>query len=359
VRPSMAVALCLLLAVSAGTVLVTVGLTRTDGAGTNDTSIWDGSMTQVIDAEIEERFGLRKLAVRVIAVLRYTLLRSGSPGVVVGRDGWLYTEEELMWREEDATTAEVRMEYVERVADVLSSDGVSLLVVLLPSKARVVDEPLADRYRTLANHPRYETALRRWRSLEIPVVDARPYLEALVDTGEIPFFARDTHWTPAGVAAVARGVAAEARQHNLIVGPQRTEFVTEPGEPLLVIGDLMQYVPVGRFAEVLGLGEEHSHQTITRASSPPEVGLFDTPEIPVTVVGTSYTADPRWNFDGLLKEALSLDVLKVAERGAGPFEPMAAYLSGATYREILPSLIIWEIPERYLTIPDASLPPLM
>ena len=51
-------------------------------------------------------------------------------------------------------------------------------------------------------------------------------------------------------------------------------------------------------------------------------GLFGTQTIPVTLVGTSYSADERWNFTGALQTALGADVLNLATEGRGPLPPM-------------------------------------
>jgi alginate O-acetyltransferase complex protein AlgJ len=71
----------------------------------------------------------------------------------------------------------------------------------------------------------------------------------------------------------------------------------------------------------------------------------------VALVGTSYSQDERWGFADALKVALGADVLNVAARGEGPFAPMRAYLEGETVVDVPPELVVWEIPERYLTIP--------
>ena len=69
----------------------------------------------------------------------------------------------------------------------------------------------------------------------------------------------------------------------------------------------------------------------------------------VAVVGTSYSADSRWSFTEALKISLQADVLSVAAAGEGPFAPMAEYLESDTLSELPPQLVIWEIPERYVT----------
>jgi alginate O-acetyltransferase complex protein AlgJ len=89
---------------------------------------------------------------------------------------------------------------------------------------------------------------------------------------------------------------------------------------------------------------------VTVGATESDEGLFDTLEIPVALVGTSYSATGVWNFDGALRDALEGDVLKVAEQGHGPFVPMEKYLSSPSIDDPRPQVVIWEIPERYLGV---------
>ncbi|MBX9755308.1 MAG: alginate O-acetyltransferase, partial [Pseudomonadaceae bacterium] len=76
--------------------------------------------------------------------------------------------------------------------------------------------------------------------------------------------------------------------------------------------------------------------------------LFSDSQVPVALVGTSYSANPRWNFLGALRQALGSDVLNYAEDGHGPLLPMLKYLQSAGLKDSPPQLVIWEFPERYL-----------
>ncbi|MNY45936.1 Alginate biosynthesis protein AlgX precursor [compost metagenome] len=76
--------------------------------------------------------------------------------------------------------------------------------------------------------------------------------------------------------------------------------------------------------------------------------LFADNEIPVALVGTSYSANPNWNFVGALQQALQSDVANYAEDGHGPVLPMLKYLQSDAFKNSPPQVLIWEFPERYL-----------
>ena len=116
-----------------------------------------------------------------------------------------------------------------------------------------------------------------------------------------------------------------------------------------VICDLMNFLEVGAFADSLGLSDEIIPQTgITMDGA--ALGLFDdAPPIKVALIGTSYSADARWQFADFLRLSLSTQVMNLAETGQGPFAPMLDFLQDGIEAAPDISVVIWEIPERYLT----------
>ncbi len=118
----------------------------------------------------------------------------------------------------------------------------------------------------------------------------------------------------------------------------------------------MQFLPLAPYFAVLMPRPDLLTTTSTQTQGADLFG--DAPMPGVTLVGTSYSADTRWNFDGALRQSLSEDVLNLAQAGHGPFEPMLAYLAQPQDAQA-PRRLIWEIPERYLPVgkkPAADVP---
>ncbi|HSH13696.1 MAG TPA: hypothetical protein VLA15_08100, partial [Desulfurivibrionaceae bacterium] len=82
--------------------------------------------------------------------------------------------------------------------------------------------------------------------------------------------------------------------------------------------------------------------------------LFSDQQTDLVLVGTSYSANPLWDFPGALRRYLGKDLINVAEEGQGPFEPMTEYLQSEEFLSNRPSLVLWEFPERYLAQPITS-----
>lgn len=333
---------------SAGDAGRSAGETLAPGAGGAGLAgvLADGSGTAAVDAAVEERHPLREEAVAALAAFRYLVFGDATGAAVVGRGGWLYTLEEFERHETDADYLASRLGEIGRVRSELAARGVSLAVVLVPSKARVNPQPLAPRWRKLSMHRRYALARRALDEEGIIAPDLTSVLRPHA------FFARDTHWTPEGARAVAVALAAGVRLAGALDGVTRIAYEYEAAGVAPVPGDLMAFLPVDGLRDVLGLPEEQA--VLYETTAPPSgggMGLFDDLTIPVALVGTSYSRDERWGFEASLRVALGVDVLNVATEGAGPFEPMREFLAGTVIEDVAPSLVVWEIPERYLTLP--------
>jgi alginate O-acetyltransferase complex protein AlgJ len=79
------------------------------------------------------------------------------------------------------------------------------------------------------------------------------------------------------------------------------------------------------------------------------MGLFGDAGVPVVLVGTSFSL--RGNFNGALQQAMQCRVLDSAQDGGGLLQSPTAYLTDEAFKQSKPKLLIWEIPERFLTLP--------
>jgi alginate O-acetyltransferase complex protein AlgJ len=170
------------------------------------------------------------------------------------------------------------------------------------------------------------------------------------------FLKTDTHWTPGGAQTAAYATAQYIAQ-NVPVTLDKTGYQCLPKEEGIHKGDLLRYIPAGSLSAALKLPQDKliTFETIESGVEPAAGGddmsdaLFSEKSPSVTLVGTSYSANPKWNFEDFLKENLGADVLNAADEGLGPFETMQKYLKNSAFRETPPKLVIWEMPERYLS----------
>ncbi|HEX7003366.1 MAG TPA: hypothetical protein VF168_04185 [Trueperaceae bacterium] len=316
-----------------------------------DEPLLDGSWAAAYQERFDEASPLFVPATTIWGAIDYILFDQGRAGVLVGEDGWLYSTEEFAYPAETDVAArrlDANLDAIAAVADRLQELDIDLVVALLPSKARIYPEHLG-RYR-LPKGPTqlYSLALAGLRDRGVPVTGLLPPLLEAKEEGAV-FLRTDTHWTPYGAREAAEAVAETIRGIARFPWLDQEEYATTRSEPQPHRGDLTNFLPLGPLYDELGPEDDELIGFETSAAGAPDTDLFAQVEIPVVLVGTSYSQDERWNFAGWLRQALGSDVLVAAQRGEGPFEPMVEYLGGDAFRNAPPQVVVWEVPERYLS----------
>ena len=318
----------------------------------------DALMSGEWTAAYEKAFGKSVLtyepSIRTWGLLNYSLFKDGKDGVLIGGDGWLFTKEEFEAHPDAKEEIARKTEYVAGIRDMLAERNIRLIVMPLPAKARLYEEHLG-RYRLPdAKKAVYADFVTGLRGKGVVVADPLPAMEE--KARDIPLFLRtDTHWSPAGARLAARAVARAADEKLAGLAYEKTPYRTDEAGTEDYEGDLLRYVPLGESAARLGLPPDRIETLRTAAVEKKEdiaaASLFGDENLPVALVGTSYSANPRWHFEGFLKEALQTDILNAADEGLGPFETMKKYLEDEAFTTNPPRLVVWEVPERYLTVP--------
>lgn len=277
----------------------------------------------------------------------YAAFREGNEGVVIGDDNWLFTSEEFDNQPGKAQRLQEKLTFVLAVDQHLSSHGTKLLIVPVPSKARIYEAKLGRYHFPSYKKNIYAQFLNGLKALSLNVVDIHTPMRDVAHSN--PMFLRtDTHWTVSGAKLTALEVAKYIGKNMPDLEVDKMSYKTIAKKPQHYDGDLMRYIPVGDLSYVKGDIIDVVETQIAAQAALDDKALFsdNTPEI--TLVGTSYSANPQWNFEGYLKEYLQADVLNAASEGLGPFETMQKYLNNSAFKETPPKLVIWEIPERYL-----------
>lgn len=312
----------------------------------------DGDFAKAFEQHYEEHFPAKKFGVNLWAFIDYTVFGEGRPGVVVGKENWLYTDEEFNVSDTAAKALQANLAQITNVRKQLADAGVSLVVTVVPAKARIYPEYLEDRLPAPVHATLYDQALATLSSAHIPTADLRHPLSA-GKTLQHTYLRTDTHWTPWGAQLAALEVARVARDAGLLRTPA-SRYVTSLTRVSDHRGDLLNFLPLDPWfsyflppREELRVMKTEAAVSVVQTSS--ESDLFGDSALPqVVLIGTSYSANPLWNFTGYLKEALGEDLASYAREGAGPFKPMSTYLASPDYRQQPPRLVIWEIPERSL-----------
>ena len=328
-------------------VIATIALARAWGFRPDgDDDVLRGKLAHSFESHYDKVFPARTFGVALWAAIDYALFHEGRPGVVLGKDGWLYTDEEFNVGNGAARDLDRNLALVGWVHRELAKRGIALVVAVVPAKARVYSEHL-DRREPPGIHRALYADIESALSAE-GVANAK--LLAALEAGksrEPTYLRTDTHWTPYGATLAANAIAESAA--NVDIGAGASYRTIADGERTHR-GDLLSFLPLDPYFAFLLPPPDTVETTRTEAAGDGggSALLGDAANAPVALVGTSYSAESQWNFAGALKQALHADVMNYAKDGEGPFAPMLRYLESDDLGAAPPKLVVWEMPERYL-----------
>ena len=307
-----------------------------------------------LETALEHQFPARRTLIGAVNALRYRLLGGTSDQVRLGQDGWIFLKAELEPRPQAAASMQARAAAIGRLRRQLAARGTRLLVVVSPDKSRIEAAHLAGgELPGGAAAPGYAQFQALLRSAGVDTLDLAGPLSRT--PGE-RYYRTDTHWNQRGAGVAARATAQVLRGWGLsgtqsfqtrASGPE----AQRPGDLLHLMG--LEHVPDGwRPAP----DRERSVETAELGSS--SAGLLGAGG-GVVLVGSSYCL--RGNFQGALEQALGNTVTNAAREGADFAGSLREYLTDPAFRASPPKALVWEIPERFLTLlpgPQDRLPDL-
>jgi alginate O-acetyltransferase complex protein AlgJ len=272
----------------------------------------------------------------------YKIFGEGHDGVLVGQDGWLFSTEEFDHAESFENHIAANIDYIASVHVSLTSQKINLLVIPVPSKARVYESQLATYNFPSYWRSRYQDFTKSLEQRKIPYMNLLFSFFRAKDKTPL-YLKTDTHWSPDGARLAAQAIAARVDSVFPYLSFPREEFTIAVKGQEEYKGDLMRFITQGD----AGIKPD-TIRTFALESANDD--LFGDKTLPIALVGTSYSANSKWAFESFLKEAMQADLLNVSDEGLGPFEVMQNYLDSESFKKRPPSLVLWEIPERYLPI---------
>lgn len=308
-----------------------------------------GKTTHALADALNEKMPLRADFIAVANGLRYRLLHGGVDDVVVGRNGWLFLSEELRYDTTEKQSFETRIKLITDTRKALLAQGVKLLIALVPDKSRLYASDLTGGKYPAYHASRYADALRELRRSHVKVVDLLTPLKAGRADGDI-YYRTDSHWNQRGARIAANAIAHAAFGGNHC--DPATHFQTERQGPVAPYpGDLVRLMGLDHALSWLGPLADRQATVVTTETPDNDsggMGLFGDAGVPVVLTGTSFSL--RANFHGALQEAMQCRVLDSAQDGGGLLQSTSAYLTDEAFQQSKPKLLIWEIPERFLTL---------
>ena len=309
-------------------------------------SVWIGKWAPPFEKALNEALPVEKPSRGFWGGVEFSLFGQGRKGVQVGSDGWLFTDEEFSCLPHAEKNLKTNLDYVKAAHEKFKAKRIELVVAVIPAKTRLYPEHLGRNVVPACRTGLYDETVNSIAAMGIRTQGLLTMMQAAPEKDGL-FLKTDTHWTPEGARLAAVAIAETMQEYKF---PEKA-FKTSVAADKPHDGDLLRYVP--------GVGEDKIKRDVLRqyateadAATDAAADLFSEDVPPVTLVGTSYSANPLWNFPGFLKEFLKADVLNMADEGLGPFAVMEKYLYSKALEETAPAVVIWEIPERYMTSPQ-------
>lgn len=312
------------------------------------TDFWEGKTTTTLERQLDQHLPLRTQLIAWANGLRFKLTGGAGEQVRVGREGWFFLTEEVQHVADGGQNLIVRADLLQGVQRALHQKGITLLMVLVPDKARVDASRLLGGKYPEFNAPRYSQALSALQSRGVNTVDLLAPFVAARTQNEI-YYRTDTHWNQAGAEVAAQSIAKAVQALPLQLPP--TRFTTEPTSAAATrMGDLVQLMGLAPLPAFMRPADdvEAPVQTL-QASADAGNSLFGDAHVPVVLLGTSYSL--RGNFHGYLQQNLNAKVLNMAKDGGGFLQAAGIYFRDEAFRSSPPQLVVWELPERFLYLP--------
>jgi len=308
-----------------------------------------GVINAKIEASYEEKVPFDSAATHLFNAISIGLFGEARKGALIGRDGWLFTPEEFAWTRESEHNLVSAFDRIGDVAHELRGRGIDLIIVPVPLKADIVAGKLGSIILPARNADVYHRLQIYAKARDIVAVDLQTAFRA--SQPDSLFLQSDTHWSVKGSGIAARATCAS--MSGLLAGVPKSDFEVTEVSARDVTGDLSKFVQTGWFSTALpaatdrvkGISVAQKVSDVDALLAPTDNEPDKAP--PIALVGTSYSANPLWSFEDQLKIACGADVINYAKEGAGPFRPMAEFLSTINLRPA-PQIVVWEIPVRYL-----------
>lgn len=322
----------------------------TDAAGIEFPRTWtdfrEGRSTGTFERQLDQKLPSRSTLIMAANAARYLLTGSAGEQVRVGRDGWLFLTEELRFEADANQHLAARTELLGGAAQALERQGVKLVIALVPDKARVYAGKLAGGRYPAWNAERYHDALSQLRARGVSVVNLLEPLTLAANTTEV-YYRTDTHWNQVGAQVAAQAIASFIGQLNLQL--ERTNFNNiQSGQEVERPGDLIRLMGLeGAPKPLIPRADLEAIIATRQTATDSDASLFGDTSVPVVLTGTSYSL--RANFVGFLQQALSAKVLNAAKDGGGFLQATTHYLRDEAFQTAKPKVLIWEVPERFLS----------
>jgi alginate O-acetyltransferase complex protein AlgJ len=310
---------------------------------------FNGSFGAKFDRMFKDEFPLKTFSVTAMNALSYQVFGEARKGAVIGKDGWIFSDEEFVWPSDAEKNVSDHLAFIASTAKILEAKGAKLVIAFIPQKASIYPEHLGAVRFPLGQQQLYASVFEVVsKNPGIVLADVHAALVNAKEKSDV-FLQTDTHWTVDGATAVAASVTMVFPK---LPASANSLFTRSELPKVNHVGDLLKFVNLGTWEFLLPVKSEAiTPIKANLANTTVDDFLTDSGAAPerqgIVLVGTSYSANALWSFENELKLQLQQDVVNKAEEGKGFVIPMQNYLKTLDGIRESPEIVIWEVPVRY------------
>src|SRR5690606_10196477 len=116
----------------------------------------NGKLAQAFEKHYDATFPIKQFGTNIWAALDYSLFGECRPGVIIGENDWLYSDEEFKPIADHQQHTQDNWALIRGVRDDLARRNIQLVLAILPAKIRLYPEHLGDQQPSPMHHRLYQ-----------------------------------------------------------------------------------------------------------------------------------------------------------------------------------------------------------
>lgn len=235
-----------------------------------------------------------------------------------------------------------------RLSQALATQGTTLIYAPVPPKGSTMTAMLPAEAQLYGFDPEvakaiYHDTVAQLRAAGITTVDLLDALENSDPNIQL-FFKADFHWTADGAERASRAIADTIKADTGYADLKTAQYTTiSTGSAPFVsaMRRLLQKSCLDSLPEAV----TNTFRTTEIEEEGVAVDIFgDGGADTISLVGTSFSEVPQFNFGGFISQHTGLNVRNLAISGGNQFASIASYLTSVNFLEDRPRYLIWENP---------------
>ena len=219
------------LALVFGASLATWGTLEDSSQQTFDSrAILSGKFAQNFEQRYDRGFSLRQVGLNVWTAIQYLVFDEAKKGLLIGREGWFFSSEEFMVAANGERALKDNLVFIEQASEQLASRDIGLIIVLVPSKARLLASQTGRHNPAQLHRQMYSQVIDSLYNKRILAVDGLREMRTHTEPESL-YLKTDTHWTPRGAQLLASRTAALLNQQLPQLSLVQQQFITDE-EPI-------------------------------------------------------------------------------------------------------------------------------